>query len=82
MRSPMRGSRIDGWAHDVTLRQIDSLARPWRPQDGDTRCQECGSRNPVWWANNDDWNRLLPDDGVLCPSCYHAKWLAHESTEQ
>jgi DNA-directed RNA polymerase subunit RPC12/RpoP len=50
-------------------------ARPWRPEDGDTRCQACGKRNPVWWANNDDWNALMPDDGILCPSCYHSRWL-------
>ena len=50
-------------------------ARPWRPEDGDTRCQVCGRRNPVWWANNDDWNALMPDDGILCPSCYHSRWL-------
>ena len=50
-------------------------ARPWRPEDGDTRCQVCGRRNPVWWANNEDWNALMPDDGILCPSCYHSRWL-------
>jgi DNA-directed RNA polymerase subunit RPC12/RpoP len=50
-------------------------ARAWEPADGDKRCQECGRENPVWWADNGDWNVIMPDDGVLCPTCYHRAWL-------
>lgn len=63
-------------AHDV---------REWRPEDGDTRCQQCGQPNPIWWADNAQWNATVggPDatddpGGVLCPTCYHAKWLGRE----
>lgn len=53
--------------------------RAWVASDGDTRCQRCGLRNPVWWADNADWNRLMPNDGVLCPTCYHKLWLDPEA---
>ena len=56
--------------------------RAWRPEDGDSRCQRCGARNPVWWAENKQWNATVggPDatedpGGILCPTCYHALWL-------
>lgn len=59
----------------LSIPPIDPEARSWSTTDGDQRCQECGSRNPVWGAFNDDWNAIMPNDGVLCPSCYHVKWL-------
>lgn len=65
----------DDWRQDGPAPE-DPTAREWLPEDGDTRCQECGRRNPVWWAADGDWSRLMPNDGVLCPTCYHARWLA------
>lgn len=63
---------------EITARPVvaeEPEARAWEPADGDKRCQECGRENPVWWADNDDWNAIMPDDGVLCPTCYHRAWL-------
>lgn len=44
--------------------------RPWRPEDGDARCQHCGRPNIVWYTDHDLWNRVMPDDGVLCIGCF------------
>lgn len=58
------------------------IPRPWRPEDGDTRCQQCGRRNPIWWADTATWNLIVGGDasreagGILCPTCFHSKWLA------
>lgn len=52
----------------------------WKPSDGDTVCQNCGQPNPIWFAPNEVWNRIVggPDatddpGGVLCPCCFMAK---------
>ena len=38
------------------------------PED---RCGVCGRVNPVWFAPNELWNRLVPErSGVLCPVCF------------
>lgn len=45
--------------------------RPWRPEDGDGRCQQCGGLNPVWYAPNDLWNQIVGGEaGILCPTCF------------
>lgn len=51
---------------------------------GDQVCQECGGPNPVWFAPNELWNRVMggPDatgdpGGVLCPACFIAKAEEH-----
>jgi hypothetical protein len=56
---------------------LESLSRPWTPADGDTRCQECGLPNPVWWVPHEDWNRVTGSEGgILCPTCYHVAWIS------
>ena len=53
--------------------------RAWRPEDGDSRCQQCGRPNPIWFAPDRLWNHVVGGDpgreaqGVLCPSCFAAK---------
>ncbi len=49
--------------------------RPWRPSDGESRCQSCGGMNPVWHTDNLVWNRVVGGTereapGILCPSCF------------
>jgi Zn finger protein HypA/HybF involved in hydrogenase expression len=46
--------------------------REWRPTDGDTRCQNCGMPNPVWWTEHTLWNAVMDQDqqDVLCPTCF------------
>lgn len=49
--------------------------RPWRPEDGDTRCQECGAANIVWYTDSQTWNWVTGGDSpgsvsVLCVPCY------------
>lgn len=44
--------------------------RPWQPGDGDKRCQSCGAPNIIWYTDHDLWNRVMPDDGVLCIGCF------------
>lgn len=51
------------------------------------RCQGCGARNPVWWAANGAWNLAVGGDasreagGMLCPTCFHQRWLAATGSE-
>jgi hypothetical protein len=40
-------------------------------------CQKCGRDNPVWWVDDDIWNRVMgrPDNPrgegiIVCPSCF------------
>lgn len=43
----------------------------WKPEDGDTRCQQCAQPNPVWATAHDLWNSLVGNEGgVLCPRCF------------
>lgn len=52
-------------------------ARPWRPEDGDGRCQACGMEYVPWFTDNALWNAVMggPDatedpGGYLCPRCF------------
>ncbi len=44
-------------------------------------CKQCGKRNPVWFAGITAWNLAVGGDakkvanGILCPTCFHDKWL-------
>lgn len=45
-----------------------------------SRCMDCHSKNPVWFAPNDLWNRVIggPDakddpGGFYCPNCFIAR---------
>ena len=66
-------------AHAVQSWPADLQRRPWRPEDGDSRCQECGRANPVWWAEDEVWNLVMGGDaqreagGILCPTCFIIK---------
>jgi hypothetical protein len=45
-------------------------------------CESCGGFNPVWYADNDDWNRAVGRESVatvnfLCPRCFI---IAHEES--
>lgn len=34
-------------------------------------CQECKKQNPVWWIDNDLWNKYVkPKERILCPTCF------------
>lgn len=38
---------------------------------GDGPCMKCGTvNNIVWYAPNQYWNATMPNDGVLCVTCY------------
>jgi len=46
-------------------------------QSPESTCAQCERRNPVWWVDDDIWNRVMgtPDnprgEGVIvCPSCF------------
>lgn len=52
-------------------------ARPWRPSDGDSRCQECGHEYEPWFTDNSLWNEVMGGSayggdpgGYLCPRCF------------
>jgi hypothetical protein len=41
------------------------------------QCDDCGGANPVWFASNELWNRVMggphaKDDpgGIVCPGCF------------
>jgi hypothetical protein len=45
--------------------------RPWRPSDGDMRCQKCGAMNPIWWVDDEVWNVIADTrEDILCPNCF------------
>lgn len=51
--------------------------RHWRPEDGDTRCQECGFPYHPWFTDNWLWNTVMggtehtgDPGGSLCPRCF------------
>lgn len=34
-------------------------------------CQDCERENPVWFAPNEWWNRVVPETiHFLCPNCF------------
>jgi hypothetical protein len=44
---------------------------PLAPFQSESICQACGGPNITWFAPNDVWNRVMPDDGgILCPTCF------------
>lgn len=51
-------------------------------------CQECGARNPVWWSVSGAWNLAVGGDpsreagGMLCPTCFHRRWLIATGTRE
>lgn len=61
-------ARIAAMAHQNRRGERD--VRPWRPSDGDTRCQRCGRPNIVWYTDRDLWQTVMPDDGVVCVGCF------------
>lgn len=67
----------------------DWIERAQAADDGrgeELPCQECGARNPLWWTSSGTWNLAVGGDpvreagGILCPTCFHRKWLALTST--
>jgi hypothetical protein len=38
-------------------------------------CEDCGQPEPIWHANNGDWNRVMGNEvGFLCPMCFIARY--------
>jgi hypothetical protein len=59
------------------LRRPDDEIRPWRPEDGDSRCQECERTYVPWFTDNWLWNHVMggpnctsDPGGYLCPRCF------------
>jgi hypothetical protein len=53
---------------------LGSPARP-EPTPGETAhpesfCHRCLRDNVPWFTPNDIWNRVMPDDGIVCPVCF------------
>ncbi len=51
--------------------------REWRPEDGSTRCQDCGRVNQSWFTDNSLWNEVMGSSaydrdpgGSLCARCF------------
>jgi hypothetical protein len=72
------------WGWDLGRGKIADLCPPCSAPVGasENACQDCGVDNPVWFAPNELWNRVMggPDahddpGGYLCPVCFivHAK---------
>ncbi len=50
------------------------MREPWKPSDGDTKCQKCFGLNPVWYCDSLMWNTVMGNDGgILCPTCFMLK---------
>jgi hypothetical protein len=59
--------------------------RPWRPEDGDSRCQKCGAENWPWYVPDDLWNGVVGTEDnprgegtILCVTCF----VLHARAEQ
>lgn len=50
----------------VTSAQAGEKATP-HPED---ICQRCAGANVVWFTDNELWNRVIGESGILCPSCF------------
>lgn len=67
------------------LAEVERLwARPWKPSDGDSRCQECGMAYEPWVTNDRLWNRVMgggetsyDPGGYLCPRCFAVRAARH-----
>jgi hypothetical protein len=72
-------------AHDVARTALEWLAERGRlvpdggpaicgatdhADCGDACCQRCHAVNIVWFTDSAIWNRVMPDDGVLCVRCF------------
>lgn len=75
--------RWDDEAHRAALNERRTKARIMRAceetlravlgdrRDKDNACTDCGIDNPVWFAPNELWNRVMGDHtGFLCPRCF------------
>ena len=40
------------------------------PTDTESVCRMCGGFNPVWFAPNELWRRVFPQEGIVCPTCF------------
>jgi hypothetical protein len=55
------------------------MREPWKPVDGDSKCQQCYGPNPIWFCESRIWNQVVGGDpdqeagGILCPSCFMVK---------
>jgi len=66
-----------------TLKQFATQQEAWnRRTDSEEEkhpedtCQMCSRDNPVWYAENELWNKVAPPKGIICPICF--KQLAIE----
>jgi len=40
----------------------------------EAKCQECNGKNPIWYAENELWNRVMGSpNGIICPACFSRK---------
>ena len=64
------GAVYAGCAHLCSTNLQQQPAPSAQPETNDL-CQKCGLPNPVWFAPNDVWNRLVPNRvGFICPTCF------------
>jgi DNA-directed RNA polymerase subunit RPC12/RpoP len=71
----------------VVAERLADMRRPWRPEDGDSRCQECGTEYLPWSVEDDLWNGVIGTEEnprgegtVLCPTCFVRRAVAGESS--
>ena len=36
-------------------------------------CNQCGSKNPTWYAPNEIWNHVCEKWEIICPSCFQGR---------
>lgn len=68
---------------DTAIRTlVERLAKVERdPHHPESKCQNCGGNNIVWWIDSDRWNHvteaMLEETGrgaILCPACFVRMW--------
>jgi hypothetical protein len=60
---------------DAIIKRLKAEVERLRKLEGtddhpEHRCERCGGRNTIWYADSDVWNRISGDWSILCPICF------------
>lgn len=50
-------------------------------ENGAYICQDCGESYMDYLVPHKLWNRVMPDDGIVCFPCFDKRWNAEEGEQ-